>query len=222
MSFYTIGQSSADNWKGLFGSQYEKDAIRSYLSNTNILDNIGRQLANNTNFGEYAAKVENNWKSNPFVEPIASALGGITTNSASTANSNGVLTSTNSNVDVDWESLLNNFMNNYQSATDKANAISRENAQKQMDFQREMAQAQMDFQREMSNTSYQRAVKDMEAAGLNPLMLYGSMGNGASTPSGSSASGANATTFKSSDVFTDIIGGIVMLLGAVTSAFKAK
>jgi cytolysin (calcineurin-like family phosphatase) len=46
------------------------------------------------------------------------------------------------------------------------------------------AQAQMDFQRYMSDTSYQRQMEDMAAAGLNPI-LAGKMG-GASTPAGQS------------------------------------
>ena len=42
----------------------------------------------------------------------------------------------------------------------------------------------MDFQREMSNTRYQRAVRDLRAAGLNPYLLY-SGGQPAPVPSGS-------------------------------------
>ena len=42
------------------------------------------------------------------------------------------------------------------------------------------------FQERMSNSAYQRQVKDMEAAGLNPMLAY-LKGGGASTPTGSVA-----------------------------------
>ena len=46
------------------------------------------------------------------------------------------------------------------------------------------ADKQMKFQEEMSNTSYQRAMADMRAAGLNPMLAY--QQGGASTPVGAS------------------------------------
>lgn len=48
--------------------------------------------------------------------------------------------------------------------------------------QRAAAKRQMDFQSDMSNTSYQRAMADMYAAGLNPILAYKQ--GGASSPSG--------------------------------------
>ena len=53
-----------------------------------------------------------------------------------------------------------------------------------------MSQQQMDFQERMSNTAYQRQVKDMESAGLNPMLAY-IKGGGASTPTGSMATYQN-------------------------------
>ena len=49
------------------------------------------------------------------------------------------------------------------------------------------AKKNRDFQASMSNTSYQRAVKDMLKAGLNPSLMFNS-GQGASTPSGAMGS----------------------------------
>lgn len=54
---------------------------------------------------------------------------------------------------------------------------------------REIAREQMDFQERMSSTAHQREVKDLRAAGLNPLI---SSNAGASTPAGASTQVQNS------------------------------
>lgn len=98
------------------------------------------------------------------------------------------------------------------SGTDILDALGIGTQRRQQEFNSAEAQKQRDFEERMSNTSYQRAVEDIKAAGLNPSMLYAS-GGGSSmyVPSGASASSGVQGN-------ANIIGQVGMLINSVNSA----
>lgn len=105
------------------------------------------------------------------------------------------------------------------------NAWSAEQAQINRDWQERMlnannsfnskeAQKNRDWQERLSNTAHQREVKDLLAAGLNPV-LSAMNGNGASTTSGATASsggapsGGQASAENTSAALTNLLGALV-------------
>lgn len=79
-----------------------------------------------------------------------------------------------------------------QASADKQMQYQTESNAKAMEFSAAEAEKNRQWQEQMSNTAHQREVEDLMKAGLNPVLSVMG-GSGASTPSGSSASGVTSS-----------------------------
>lgn len=100
-----------------------------------------------------------------------------------------------------WDAL-DNWIHGNVDYTRELQKLGYENAYNAM----EAAKAR-DWQEYMSNTAFQRQVKDMQTAGLNPYLAYG--GSGASTGSGVSAHSGSGAVPKSGEAVGGLIRGII-------------
>lgn len=101
---------------------------------------------------------------------------------------------------------------------EKARLFNAQQAAENRQFQAVTTDVNRDWMKMMSGTSYQRAIQDMQAAGLNPMLAYSQ--GGASTPGSSAPSGSAASGPSASAAANPIIGNknLAAVQGAASAA----
>lgn len=160
---------------------------------------VGNAIANGLeSIGTYSAKAAA--QANSISRQAQSAQGAFNQASANQAN---MLNDQSIATQYGFNSAMMSSANEYNTeAWNQAAAWNEKMWQKQADFNAEQAQLNRDFnaaeaqklrdwQTNMANTSYQRAMADMSAAGLNPILAYSQ--GGANVPGGAAGTGTAAS-----------------------------
>lgn len=140
------------------------------------------------------------------------------TGDGNTAQSGGSL----DKISTDVSEVLGQLGSQISTTTDNLNQLAIQNTNAAMAYNAEQAALNREWQERMSNTAYQRARADLEAAGYNPILAQTQ--GAASAPSGTAASASAAETHQaSSEVqkYQAIVAVVDSVMKGVNTAIKS-
>ena len=186
-------------------------------SSAGVLGNIGRSIGNAlAGAGTYTAQAAA--RANGISFASQAAQGQFNQQSANIANS---LADSRIFDQYAYNSAQAAEANNFtQMMWDKAAAYNTNMFERQMAFNAEQAQINRDFQKQMDSTKYQRAIKDMSKAGLNPILAVTGGGVSAGSAGGSTASVSSPSMGGASGISAS--GGLLNGISASEGNFSGQ
>lgn len=196
MAFVNV-DTSANNYGNAPAGTKVGDVVHTAGGDYSVVAPNTEGASYNPKSGLWSIKIDSNNSANA-PSPLPSGRGNADATDLNNANQSA----------IDINDKLNQLMENN---AQLANQISAFSSAQQYNYNREEAQKTRDWQEAMSSTAHQREVRDLLAAGLNPVLS--SQLGGASTPAGATAQGSSYTGQKA-DVDTSLLPYMSSIIGS--------